>query len=336
MTLSRLRRLAIPVILTALTACDNVRWEGVDVRLEPPPTAEDTTAGEPVEPETDRPPPLSVGPVLYAVQRDDPETVLFAVARIGEDGDLQPLPADTVEDFASRFTRQRMGPGTRFTLYGSGVKAGTFHAVGPVPPDTVLCQPRPRVRGVLEVVPSAAETDRFLALETDGEPASPPGNFRPRAHTRSERVASLNVAAGLLNELQAPWPTDLVDARADIQVFRPGGPGDTSGDSPAIAATFLFRDQLALVSAPDPAWSIFFLAESLPEEGYRSTYVEYRTVGGEGKGAPRFWEHADWDGDGRDEVLLEVLGEDRRWFAALDRGAGAWSRTFEDPCGRPS
>jgi hypothetical protein len=41
----------------------------------------------------------------------------------------------------------------------------------------------------------------------------------------------------------------------------------------------------------------------------------------------------DWDGDGEEEILLEVFGADARWWAALDRENGAWSIAFQDPCG---
>lgn len=335
MILWRLRRLAIPVILTALTACDNVQWEGIEVRLEAPPSTRDTARVEAVEEEPDRPPPLELGPVLYAVERTDDETVLLPVAEIDESGALASLPVDEVEDFGSRFARQRMSRGARFDLYASGVRVGTFHATGSASPDTTLCAPRPGVRGRIEIAPGAVDAQRFLALESDGEGAAPPGEFRPRRHTRTERVASLNLAAGLFNELQAPWPADLVQSRADIQVFRPGDGASTPSDSPFIAATFLFRDRMGVVDAPDAAWSIFFLAEPR-ENDYEPTYVWYRTVGEEGRGVPRFWEHGDWDRDDRDEVLLEVLGTESRWFAALARGPEGWSRTFEEPCGRSS
>jgi hypothetical protein len=42
----------------------------------------------------------------------------------------------------------------------------------------------------------------------------------------------------------------------------------------------------------------------------------------------------DWDGDGDSEVLLEVLGDESRWFAGLAQRNDSWVRTFEDPCGR--
>ena len=68
-------------------------------------------------------------------------------------------------------------------------------------------------------------------------------------------------------------------------------------------------------------------------EEYREAYTWYREVDTEGKGAPRYFDHLDWDGDGTDEILLDVLGSNRRWFAALSYRDGAWARTFQDSCG---
>ena len=35
------------------------------------------------------------------------------------------------------------------------------------------------------------------------------------------------------------------------------------------------------------------------------------------------------------EILLEVLGEESWWFAALDRGPDGWVLDFQDSCGAP-
>jgi hypothetical protein len=69
------------------------------------------------------------------------------------------------------------------------------------------------------------------------------------------------------------------------------------------------------------------------DEQYQAGYVWYREAGREGKGAPRYFQHLDWDGDGETEVLLEVLGESNRWNAAVQKRGAEWTRTFEDPCG---
>ena len=51
-----------------------------------------------------------------------------------------------------------------------------------------------------------------------------------------------------------------------------------------------------------------------------------------GKGAPRFFQQFDWDGDGRSEVLLEVMGASSRWAAVLEDADGTWSAVYEAGC----
>jgi len=36
------------------------------------------------------------------------------------------------------------------------------------------------------------------------------------------------------------------------------------------------------------------------------------------------------------EILLDVFGASRRWFAALEARDGEWVRSFEDACGSGS
>jgi hypothetical protein len=99
----------------------------------------------------------------------------------------------------------------------------------------------------------------------------------------------------------------------------------------AIAATFMYRDQLGVSAASADAYSLFLIGRP-SEEGYEPVYIWHRPVGVEGKGAPRYFDHLDWDGDGNEEVLLEVFGSERRWFAALAERSGSWVRTSEDSC----
>jgi hypothetical protein len=66
--------------------------------------------------------------------------------------------------------------------------------------------------------------------------------------------------------------------------------------------------------------------------GYTRTYARYQLVGASGKGAARFFSHLDWDLDGQDEILLEILGDGTRWWAGLERDAEGWNVAFEDAC----
>jgi hypothetical protein len=86
--------------------------------------------------------------------------------------------------------------------------------------------------------------------------------------------------------------------------------------------------------APDESYSLLILGESLGTRFDRA-FTWYRRVGDEGKGSPRFFSRMDWDGDGEEELLLEVFGADARWWAALDREDGSWTLAFQDPCGAP-
>jgi len=43
----------------------------------------------------------------------------------------------------------------------------------------------------------------------------------------------------------------------------------------------------------------------------------------------------DIDGDGSDEIVLEVLGEESVWLSILRRQGGSWVEGYRDPCGLP-
>ena len=94
------------------------------------------------------------------------------------------------------------------------------------------------------------------------------------------------------------------------------------------------RDALSVgAAASQSSYAIFVLGQGGPET-YASAFEWYRPVSSDGKGAPRLWEQADWDGDGEVEILLQVFGENARWSAALDRRNGRWTRIFEESCGQ--
>jgi hypothetical protein len=136
------------------------------------------------------------------------------------------------------------------------------------------------------------------------------------------------MASDAIPRLGAAWPASVLNTRADMQVFQlPGSP------APIIAASFLNQDQLAAQAAPPGAYSIFLLGEMTGEE-YRASYVWYRPVATQGKGAPRLFDHLDLDGNGVDEVILEVFGGDSRWFVSLARRNGAWMTAFQESCGQ--
>jgi hypothetical protein len=146
---------------------------------------------------------------------------------------------------------------------------------------------------------------------------------------RVQRNAAQNLAGEALNQLRAQWPQGLQNIRQDLQVFQL-----PEGQAPSVIASFLFQDQMAIGPAPLGSYSLLILGEPRGNR-FERTYTWYRRVSEEGKGAPRLFSRMDWDQDGEDELLLEVFGEESRWWAAVDRIDGWWTLSFQDPCGAP-
>jgi hypothetical protein len=327
---------ALFAIVSSTSACDNVEWGGVTIRMVPPPAARvgaggDTTGVE----EEEGGYTLPGGPVLYTATRDSAGMVLVPVAEIVGDS-LSPFRDEkSAPGYRGAFARQLMAPGSRFTLFAAGSRVGTF-TVGEVGTDESFCTPRPSATGVVEMVPQAAAATRFLAIPerfTDSVGYQP---YQPLEHDRVQRAAGIDLAAEVIPQIGATWPSGMVEARADITAFN-----QVNGE-PAVSTTYVFRDQMLVQRAEPRSYSLYMLilGNAAPQEGemlsgqqYRTAYVWYREASREGKGAPRYFQHLDWDRDGETEVLLEVLGERHRWTAVVQKRGNEWTRTFEDPCG---
>ncbi len=326
-------------IVTAASACDNVAWGGFHMHLQAPSqdTAVAPAPGEesPLDPDAEvaLPPTLPLGPLLYAGARVGDSAWLVPVAEVGSGG-LHPLPA-TVSggDLTERVLSTRLRPGQELTLFSEGSRVGTL-VVGEGGPAPDHCAPRPRARGHLELVPGASEATRFLAVEKSLGRTVPVEPFRPLRDRYEQRVGSLDLATTAVPRMGAPWPPSLLEIRSHLKILAlEGAPG------PAVLATFLYEDRMQVAPAPANAYALMVLGEPIPspsdEAAFELVYAWYRPVGEEGKGAPRYAGHMDWDGDGEDEILLEVLGGESRWFAALDRTPQGWALSFQDPCGAP-
>lgn len=326
----RRRWLLLAVILTVPSGCDNVTWGGVEVHMQaPPPQAEVAPPSLTEAVEETPPPPLPEGPILLAGTREGNLATLIVVGEVRGDA-IEPLPDEAaVPGFRSHFQASLLSPGTELVLFSEGVRVGRM-TITEVGEDARFCRPRTQVTGPVELAPGAASARRVLALRDTAATRRPWGDFRALTHDYDQRVASLALATEAIPRVGAAWPPSLLESRADIQVFRLP---EASG--PSVVATFLHGDRLATGPAGADAWALFVMGTA--EGGsYRSSFIGYRDEGIEGKAAPRYFSHLDWDGDGDSEILLDVFGTEHRWFASLSRRAGSWAQTFQDPCGHPS
>lgn len=322
------RWLSTLVIVAAVTGCDNVAWGGVDVRLEPPPDREPIAEEGAAQPEAPVLPDLPAGPVLFRVDRTGGRTSASPVGEIAG-ASLVSLSAEREHPgFREHFARERM-VGREFILFADGVRVGRFLAGDSVRVDGEACTEPPTVTGVIEVIPEAAQGTRFLALETSHVTDAEWGPYAPTTVDQGWRATAANVAGTVIMDAGTRWPPSMGGARGDVHVAR-----FRADEPPLLAGTYLYQDQMAITEAPEGAYAFFYLAENRGT-GYRFTYYWLRAAGEDGKGAPRYYGHLDWNGDGRDEVVLEVLGADSRWHAALARTETGFELTYQDPCGSP-
>lgn len=326
------RSFATVVILALATGCDNVEWGGASVALQPPPPA--TVGAAPAEdslqtgePDAPPPPPLPEGAVLYAGTRSGASVTLRPLFELRGDTILELTDEAEAPGYNEHFAATLLAPGTEFTLFADGVRVGTLVAES-AGVDAGWCRPVATVQGVPELVPAAASATRFLALARTEEGAARThavGAFPGVA--ASHREGSRLMAQTAIMRESALWPDDLSAARADLVVTRLA-----PDDPPTVAATFMFRDRLAVEDPGTPvAYSLFVLGTET-EGRVLLDYTWYRRVGDDAKGAPRFFQQFDWDGDERPEVLLEVMGTASRWPAVLELDDGDWELVYEAGC----
>jgi hypothetical protein len=302
-----------------VSGCDNVAWGGVDVRWEPPAAAvPGTPADAAAEEAEEAPPPEIARPLLLAGTRGEGRAALVVVGEIGPEG-LAPATGTSTAGGAVE--------GSEWVLFADGVRVGRV-TVDDIGVAREYCGAAVTLAGTVELVPDASAAERVLALpvaEAGGAPFEP---LRPLTHDYDQRVASLTFAQQAIPRVGAPWPEGgVLPARQDIQAFRPLGT-----DRPTVAATYLVRDRLTIGQPASGAYALLIL--SAPAGGeYRETFEWYRASDEGGKAAPRYFGHLDWDRDGQGEILLDVFGADRRWYAALEQRDGSWVRTFESSCG---
>jgi hypothetical protein len=322
-----LRWFLIVGIVTVAISCDNVSWGGMSIRLENPPGDTLDTLEAPGSAVSGGAVRFQYGPLLYAGISQGDSAIVTPVAELVQ-GELRPLPqGEEGPRLAAQILEDRLQAGQRMTVFHGGTRIGTFTVARPLGISSEYCPPRARAAGLLELVPSASDAQRFMALE---EVLGRHWPFLPYQAIEAERqhlVAALTLGGEALNQLRAQWPAALQNIRRDLQAFHL-----TPGQSPFFVSTFTYQDLLEIGPAPDNSYSLLIIGEPRGNR-FDRTFTWYRRVDEDGKGAPRFFSWMDWDQDGEQEILLEVLGADGRWWAALERATNGWSVTFQDSCG---
>jgi hypothetical protein len=320
--------LAIAGILTVVSGCDNVTWGGAQLELRPPPAlardsaAAGTGSAEATEEASRGLPTGASGPLLLAGAREGARGTFVVVGEVDGDG----LRAPDASPGTSERVRRLASPGSRWTLFAEGTRVGTFLADG-VSQASEYCPVRPTLTGVIELVPTASAAERFLALPAEIAGSRAYETYSPLNDVYEQRVATLAWAGEAIARYRAtPPPQGFVAARQDIRAFRTPGSA-----TPLVAATFMHRDELSVGPPRSGAYALFVLGSRTGDQ-YREDFAWYRPADTEGKGAPRYFDHLDWDADGDSEVVLDVFGTSRRWFAALAMRSGQWTRTYQDAC----
>jgi hypothetical protein len=297
------------------------------MELQPPPEKIDTTAVvDSVMVDEVTGPILPEGPAVFIGERLEGNRVrIRPLAEMGPDT-LMALPRDVDRPGSMElFARERMSRGTAFTLFSEGSRVGTVR-LDSLATQPGLCQPIPVGFGTLEIVPDANEATRFIAVSDSVARDRPYTPFVAPDHTLEQRTAGVDLATSAIRSLGAAFPGSVLDMRADFQAFPLDG--DPRG---AFAGTFLYQDALRVgESLTEAAYDLFIIGVQ-GSRGWELGYRDYRPVR-QGKAAQRFFESADWDGDGESEVLVELFGTQSRWMMALERREGTWYRAFEESC----
>lgn len=320
---------AVLGILIGAPACDNVEWDGLEVHLQPPPPQEVEAADRPGsgQDEEEVLEPLAEGPLLYVVEAGVEEASLLPVAERTGEGLVPLADPEDPERFARRFQADRFEPGEEFLLLSGGHRAGTFVAGDRVAPDSTYCAVRPRGAGTVEVVPGAQGHDRFLAIRKADARAVPHGPLAVPDVDDALRAVAVQLAQSFIAEAEAPWPPSVEGILHSLRTLP--APDE---EEPLVAATFVFGDELD-AGTPDPnAYSLFFLARRDAGGDFSRVHSWYQRHDAHGKGWPSAVDVLP-DRRGGTPLLVEVFGEEARWFLSLEEtGDGSWAMVFQDPC----
>lgn len=325
-TYTHIRPVAIALIVTLASACDNVDWGGADIAIVPPPPSTYGSSEETEERAADAPARVPDGPVLYHVRAVNQSARLVPIAELQGDR-LAPIqPGQDPAAYANRFVSRHLRQAAEFALFHEGRRVGTVDVRNASLPAGNVCPRLPRADGIPQLVPGADSLREFLALP---ESYVADAVLEPYQATVAENAWGLLpaiLAEDLLRARGAPLPSNWATAVVQVTPFPLPGTED-----PAFAATLLVDDTLG-TGLDDEGYSLFYIARPTPE-GYDTVYVAYRPYQSEGKGAPAVIGYLDWNGDDVPELLLRVFGTSGAWFEAVGVTAeGDWQRIFRGPC----
>jgi hypothetical protein len=311
------------LILTALPACDNVRWGGAEVQFVPPPPASGSEQPKP-DAQTFAQIGLPAGTVLFHVVKAAGGAMqVIPVGEVSGDS-LRTIrrPAGVApQAYESRFREAVFARTGEFTLFRRGAAVGTLTINGDGP--ATQCGV-PTATGTGTTVAAAADATEFLAFRKGLAPEAK-GEYAPPQVNGSINTFASIVAERLVLQKGLARPRSWPGARRDLQAIEVGGAA-----TPEMAATYLVGDQLAQGAAEPEGWSVFYLASYESRAGYTPFYSEVHDYRSEPKAAPRLVDYLNWNGRGAPDVLVQVYGpaETRYEVVSSDRG-GRWSRVWE-------
>ncbi len=310
------------LILTAPAGCDNVSWGGSDVQFIPPPPAEPPEIAPADEGFLGLG--LPGGSVLFHAVRGEGGGRLIPVAEVAGDS-LRALrrPRDvSPQAYEQGFREAVIEEGAQFDLFRRGARVGTFIVSGPGAVDGCGV---PSAEGSIVTVAAAADADEFLAFRRGLAPEVL-GEYGPPQIDASIRTYASLLAERLILQNGLPRPRSWPGAQRDLQAVELSG-----GGNPEMAATYLVGDQLGVGAAEPDGYSVFYLAGYGRRTGYTPFYSEVHDYRSGGKVAPRYVDHLDWDGDGGQDVLVQLFGASASWYERVAEAGGNWRRSWEGP-----
>jgi hypothetical protein len=310
------------LIVTTLTACDNVQWGGADVQIVPPPPPHGSVA-IPTDARAFAELGMPRGNLLFHVRREGDHNRLIPVAEVGEGGmrELRRPAGVSPEAYEQAFRETVLPMNGQFVLFRRGARVGTFAVQGY---GRVTACGVPTATGTVTTVAAAADVPEFLAFrqglapEIRGEYMAPQvtGPIRTYASILAERLV-------LQNGLPRPrsWP----GAQRNLQAIE-----IMPGAHPEMATTYLVGDSLAVGPADPQGYSVFYIADFETRRGYTPVYTAVHTYSQTGKAAPVLVDHLNWDGEQGEEILIRVFGRNQDWYKVVGQDArGQWVKKWE-------